>query len=56
MFLKLGIGPLVGTRTWGGLLGTWDARLVDGGFITARRGGFYDTDGKRAVEGEGRRP
>jgi tricorn protease len=57
MFRKLGIGPLVGTRTWGGLVGIWDVPgLVDGGFITAPRGGFYDTDGKWAVEGEGVAP
>ena len=30
--------------------------LIDGGFITAPRGGFYDTDGKWAVEGEGVAP
>ena len=57
MFRKLEIGPLVGTRTWGGLVGIWDVPgLVDGGFITAPRGGFYDTDGKWAVEGEGVAP
>jgi tricorn protease len=57
MFRKAGIGPLVGTRTWGGLVGIWDVPpLVDGGFITAPRGGFYDTDGKWAVENEGVRP
>ncbi len=57
MFRKLGIGPLVGTRTWGGLVGIWDVPgLIDGGFITAPRGGFYDTDGKWAVEGEGVAP
>jgi tricorn protease len=54
MFRKLGLGPLVGTRTWGGLVGIWDVPdLVDGGFITAPRGGFYDTDGNWAVEGQG---
>jgi tricorn protease len=54
IFRKLGLGPLVGTRTWGGLVGIWDVPdLVDGGFITAPRGGFYDTDGNWAVEGQG---
>ncbi len=54
MFKKKDIGPLIGTRTWGGLVGTWDTpRFIDGGRMVAPRGGFYDTDGKWAVEGEG---
>lgn len=54
MFRHRGIGPLVGTRTWGGLVGIWDVpALIDGGFITAPRGGFYDLDGEWAVENEG---
>ncbi len=57
MFRELGIGPLVGTRTWGGLVGIWDVPpLVDGGFITAPRGGFYDLAGEWAVENEGVAP
>jgi tricorn protease len=57
MFKKMAIGPLVGTRTWGGLVGIWDVPdLVDGGFITAPRGGFYDTGGNWAVENEGVAP
>lgn len=51
------IGPLVGTRTWGGLVGTWDTPpLIDGGSFVAPRGGFYDVDGEWAVEGEGIAP
>ena len=54
MFRKRKIGPLVGTRTWGGLVGIWDVpSLIDGGVITAPRGGFYDVDGEWAVENEG---
>jgi tricorn protease len=57
MFRRKGVGPLIGTRTWGGLVGIWDTPpLVDGGFITAPRGGFYDVDGKWAVENEGIAP
>ena len=57
MFRKMGIGPLVGTRTWGGLVGIWDVpSLIDGGRMTAPRGGFYDTDGNWAVENEGVAP
>jgi tricorn protease len=57
MFRNQGIGPLVGTRTWGGLVGIWDVpELIDGGYITAPRGGFYTVDGVWAVENEGVAP
>ena len=57
MFHKMKLGTLVGTKTWGGLVGTWDTPpFVDGGRMVAPRGGFYDTDGKWAVEGEGIAP
>ncbi len=57
MFSKMKIGPLVGTKTWGGLVGTWDTPpFVDGGTMIAPRGGFYDVDGKWAVEGVGISP
>jgi tricorn protease len=54
MFREKKIGPLVGTTTWGGLVGIWDVpALIDGGFITAPRGGFYDVGGAWVVENEG---
>ena len=54
LFRHMKLGPLVGTRTWGGLVGIWDVpNLVDGGGITAPRGGFFDLEGKWAVENEG---
>ena len=54
VFKMMRIGPLIGKRTWGGLVGIWDVpSLVDGGGITAPRGGFFDLDGKWAVENEG---
>ncbi|WP_422104158.1 S41 family peptidase [Winogradskyella sp.] len=57
MFKMKNIGPLIGTRTWGGLVGTWDTpRFIDGGRMVAPRGGFYDIDGEWAVEGEGVAP
>jgi tricorn protease len=57
MFRRMEIGPLVGTRTWGGLVGTWDTPpLLDGGTMIAPRGGFYDLDGRWAVENEGVAP
>ena len=57
MFKEKNLGPLVGTLTWGGLVGTWDTpRFIDGGRMVAPRGGFYDVDGNWAVEGEGVAP
>jgi tricorn protease len=57
LFRLKGIGPLIGTRTWGGLVGTWDTpMLIDGGRFVAPRGGFFDRDGEWAVEGEGVAP
>ncbi|MEN8249791.1 MAG: PDZ domain-containing protein [Bacteroidota bacterium] len=57
MFKEANLGPLVGTRTWGGLVGTWDTPpFIDGGRMVAPRGGFFDADGKWAVEGEGISP
>ncbi len=57
MFKEAKLGTLVGTRTWGGLVGTWDTPpFIDGGSMVAPRGGFYDVDGNWAVEGEGIAP
>ena len=57
MFKKMKVGPLVGTRTWGGLVGTWDTpAFIDGGTMVAPRGGFFDTDGEWAVEAVGVSP
>ena len=57
MFQFRKIGPLVGKRTWGGLVGTWDTpAFVDGGAMIAPRGGFFTRTGKWAVENEGTSP
>jgi tricorn protease len=57
LFREMDIGPLVGTRTWGGLVGIWGTpSLVDGGVITAPRGGFFTTEGEWAIENEGVAP
>jgi tricorn protease len=51
------IGTLVGTRTWGGLVGTLGVpQTIDGGGITAPALAFYDLSGKWAVENEGIAP
>lgn len=54
-FRKVGLGPLVGKRTWGGVIGisTADPRLIDGGFISAPSWAFWNTEGKWEVEGYG---
>jgi tricorn protease len=57
MFKKRKIGPLVGTTTWGGLVGIWDVpSLIDGGTITAPRGGFYNVKGEWDIENKGISP
>jgi tricorn protease len=57
MFHQRKIGPLVGTRTWGGLVGTLGfPSTIDGGGITAPNLAFYDLSGKWAVENEGVTP
>jgi len=57
MFKRRKIGPLVGKRTWGGLVATTDTPgFVDGGSMIAPRFGFFDRDDKFAVENEGVAP
>ncbi|MFN2572579.1 MAG: PDZ domain-containing protein [Gemmatimonadales bacterium] len=57
MFKEMKLGPLVGTRTWGGLVGIWDVPgLIDGGYITAPRGGFFNVAGQWDVENAGITP
>jgi tricorn protease len=57
MFRYRKIGPLVGKRTWGGLVHTADTPpFIDGGSMIAPRGGFFTRDGKWAVENEGVAP
>ncbi len=57
MFKKRHLGPLVGTRTWGGLVGiSGYPPLMDGGVVTAAAFGILDTDGHWVVENEGVAP
>lgn len=57
MFRQMEIGPLIGTKTWGGLVG-WggEPSLIDGGFISAPSIGFYNVDGQWDVEAVGVAP
>jgi tricorn protease len=57
LFKKAKLGPLVGTRTWGGLVGIGGyPRLVDGGGVTAPRWALYGTHGEWEVENHGIAP
>ena len=55
MFRKTGIGPLVGKRTWGGLVGhyTNPGDLLDGGFTGTPDLAFYNPNGTWDVENHG---
>ena len=55
-FRREKIGPIVGTRTWGGLVGIGNVvPLRDGGVVTAPGYGFWSTDngGEWIVENQG---
>ncbi|MFN7993091.1 MAG: PDZ domain-containing protein [Bryobacteraceae bacterium] len=56
-FRKASIGPLVGNRTWGGLVGIYDyPQLIDGGGVTAPRVAIYGLEGEWEVENRGIAP
>lgn len=56
-FRQLGIGKLLGTRTWGGLIGiSANPQLIDGGFLTVPFFRFIDADGNWSIENEGVAP
>lgn len=56
-FRRLDLGPLIGERTWGGLVGySGNPGFVDGGNIIAPRFAFVDVGGEWAVEAEGVNP
>jgi tricorn protease len=53
-FQTLKVGPVIGERTWGGLIGPASGHgLIDGGFYTAPPGRLYGPDGKWFAEGHG---
>jgi tricorn protease len=56
-FRKTGIGPLIGTRTWGGLIGIGGyPELLDGGGVMAPRAAIYGLNGEWEVENHGVAP
>lgn len=53
-FRALGLGPIIGETTWGGLVGiSGNPAFVDGGALSVPRFAFVDTEGEWAVEAEG---
>jgi len=56
-FRKAGLGPLIGKRTWGGLVGIGGyPELIDGGSVTAPRAAIYGLKGDWEVENHGVAP
>ena len=56
-FREKGLGPLIGTTTWGGLVGySRGIPLTDGGFISMPDFGFYNLKGEWEVERVGVKP
>jgi len=53
-FRRLGLGKLLGTRTWGGEIWlSFDNLLVDGGIASAAEMGVYGPEGQWLIEGHG---
>ncbi len=53
-FRQAGLGELIGTRTWGGLVGiSGNPGFVDGASVSVPTFGFYELDGTWGVEGYG---
>ncbi len=56
-FRYAGLGPLVGKRTWGGLVGiSGYPALMDGGTVTSPSFGFFSPSGEWSVENHGVAP
>ena len=56
-FRKYGLGPLIGTRTWGGVRGIrgyWP--LTDGGYVTIPEESLYGLDSEWVIENHGVEP
>src|SRR5687767_5410817 len=56
-FRRLGLGKVIGMRTWGGEIWlTGSNRLVDNGIATAAEFGVYSPEGQWLIEGHGMDP
>lgn len=57
MFKQRGLGPLIGKRTWGGVVGITDwGPMIDGGSVSVPQFPMNDAQGRFIVEGEGVTP
>jgi len=52
-FRAAGLGPLIGKRSWGGVVGGGTTGLVDGGGVFVPRSATNDADGNYIIEGYG---
>ena len=54
MFRELGLGPLVGKRSWGGVVGISNrGPLIDGGGVSVPESGMTNKNGEWIIEGYG---
>ncbi|MEM1423161.1 MAG: S41 family peptidase, partial [Planctomycetota bacterium] len=54
LFRQHGLGKLVGTRTWGGLVGiTGMPAMIDGSSVSVPNFAYYEQDGTWGIEGHG---
>ena len=54
MFKQAGLGPLIGRRSWGGVVGiSGRGPLIDGGSISVPESGMANTKGEWIIEGYG---
>ncbi len=54
MFKESGLGPLIGKRSWGGVVGiSGRGPLIDGGGVSVPEFGFANTKGEWIIEGYG---
>ena len=57
MFRQAGLGPLIGKRSWGGVVGiTGHGPLIDGGSVFVPRPATNDAEGNYIIEGHGVEP
>jgi tricorn protease len=57
-FRKYGLGPVIGKRTWGGVVGIRGnySAMIDGGYTNVPEFGIYDLQSNWVVENEGVAP
>jgi len=52
-FRSAGLGPLIGKRTWGGVVGGGNSPLIDGGSVFVPQSGTNSPTGEWIIEGHG---